>query len=362
MKYYKTFLLVALSIFHLCGCKKQMQCSKPGDDSVLSEKIIMTVRGPIKATQLGNTLVHEHIMCDFVGAEKTGSDRYNRQEVIKTMLPFLKEVKERGIDSFVDCSPDYIGQDAEVIRCLSQLSGLHIVTNTGFYGAADDKYIPDYAYTDTADQLAKRWISKWENGIGTEKIKPGFIKIGVDPGPLSEIDRKLVLAATKTHMKTGLTIACHTGEEQAALEVLDTVTAEGIDPSALIIVHADSIQDSNLHLQLAASGTWVEYDSIGTRNIKEHVQLIKKMIDAGFQDRLLISHDAGWYQVGEKGGGKNIRGFTAISDELVGALQKAGVKDGTIEKLLVDNPAKALAIWVRKLGVLCEEESCCLCA
>jgi len=311
--------------------------------------VIMTVRGPIAPSEFGMVLVHEHVMCDFVGADKTGRHRYDPEEVIATMLPYLRSVKERGFFGFVDATPAYIGRDPLVLKRLSELTGLHILTNTGYCGAAGDKFLPPHAFSETVDQLAERWVAEWRNGIEGTRIKPGFIKIGVDPGPLSEIDRKLVVAAARTHLQTGLTIACHTGEARAALEVLEVVKSEGVDPSALIIVHADSVPDQSVHEKLAKEGAWVEYDAIGAKPINEHVRLILEMVRKGFADKLLLSHDAGWYWVGEPNGGKEkIRPYTALSDELVPALKNAGLTEATLKRLLVENPKEAFTVRIRK--------------
>ncbi len=310
--------------------------------------IIMTVRGPIDAAEFGKALVHEHIMCDFIGADKIGKHRYNPDDVVKTMLPFLLLVKERSFSGFVDATPAFIGRDPVVLKRLSELTSLHILTNTGYYGAANDKFLPTHAFSETADQLSQRWVSEWLNGIEGTDIKPGFIKIGVDIGPLSDIDKKLVQAAARTHLQTGLTIACHTGESRAALEVLEVIKREGVDPSALIIVHADSIPKEAVHEKLAAEGAWVEYDAVGSKPISEHVRLIIAMVKKGFAERLLLSHDAGWYWVGETEGGKaKIRPYTALSDELLPALRKAGIGEDVLEKLLFHNPREAFKVRVR---------------
>lgn len=308
----------------------------------------MTVRGPIPAAEFGKVLAHEHVMCDFIGADKTGRHRYDPEEVVKVMLPFLKAVKERGFSGFVDATPAYIGRDPQVLLRLSELTGLHILTNTGYYGAANDKFLPPHAFSETPDQLATRWVAEWREGINGTGIKPGFIKIGVDPGPLSDVDRKLVQAAARTHLQTGLTIACHTGEAKAALEVLEVVKSEGVDPSALIIVHADAILDEQVHERLAREGAWVEYDAIGAKPISEHVRLITAMVRKGLGDRLLLSHDAGWYWVGEPEGGKDkIRPYTALMDELIPALKNAGMDESVLKKLLIDNPREAFTVEVR---------------
>ncbi len=311
--------------------------------------VIMTVRGAVPPNEWGMVLVHEHILCDFVGAEQTGPHRYNPDDVVRTMLPFLQQVRERGITGFVDATPAYIGRDATLLRRLAELTGLHIVTNTGYYGAANDKFLPAHAFTETANQLAQRWVAEWRNGIDGTNIKPGFIKIGVDPGPLSPVDRKLVQAAARAHLQTGLTIACHTGEARAALEVLEVVKAEGVDPSALIIVHADSIPDEQVHWQLADAGAWVEYDAVGAKPLETHVRLITTMVQRGLAHRLLLSHDAGWYWVGEPDGGREkIRPYTALTDALLPALRKAGLDEQVLNRLVRENPREAFTIRIRR--------------
>ena len=75
-----------------------------------------------------------------------------------------------------------------LLRRLSRASKLHILTNTGYYGAANDKFLPPHAFTESADQLAARWIREAREGIDGTGIKPAFMKIGVDAGPLSDVD------------------------------------------------------------------------------------------------------------------------------------------------------------------------------
>jgi phosphotriesterase-related protein len=265
------------------------------------------------------------------------------------MLPYLKDVRQHGINGFVDCTPAWIGRDALVLYKLSVLSDLHILTNTGYYGAADDKFVPLSAFMLSTEQLASIWVDEWLHGIDNTGIRPGFIKIGIDKGPLSEIDCKLAGAAAITHLKTGLIIACHVNDSQGALAVVKEIGVYGVSPSSLIIVHADGIADANTHYQLAKEGTWVEYDGITETSIEKHVQMIKSMLKAGFGNCLLLSHDGGWYQVGEENSKKEKRSYTIIYEKLIPALKAAGISDANISKLLIENPANAFTIKVRKL-------------
>jgi phosphotriesterase-related protein len=142
---------------------------------------IMTVTGPVDPWVLGMTLPHEHVLCDFCGAETAGPHRYDAQDVIRVMRPWLAEAAARGVSTIVDCSPAYLGRDVRVLRALSESSGVTILTNTGYYGAAQDKFLPAHAFSESAEALADRWVREWESGIDGTDIRPGFIKIGVDP-------------------------------------------------------------------------------------------------------------------------------------------------------------------------------------
>ncbi len=53
---------------------------------------LMTVNGPINAGDAGVCLEHEHILVDFIGAEKYDPSRWNRDEVIEKVLPYLLEL------------------------------------------------------------------------------------------------------------------------------------------------------------------------------------------------------------------------------------------------------------------------------
>jgi phosphotriesterase-related protein len=287
--------------------------------------------------------MHEHVLVDFIGADKISPGRYDPEEVFRRALPHLKKLKAVGGETLVECTPDYLGRDPALLRRLSQASGVLIITNTGFYGAAEDKYVPRLAYSESVDQLALRWVSEFEDGIPPDNIRPGIIKIGVDSGPLSEIDAKLVRAAARAHRRTGLAIASHTGDGLAALAQLDVLKAEGVDPSAFIWVHAQNEKDANIHARAASLGAWVEFDGISPETIPQHVELVLHMKYAGHLRRVLISQDAGWYHVGEPSGG-NYRGYDFLVTDFLTALRRAGAREHDIDTLLVRNPARALAL------------------
>jgi phosphotriesterase-related protein len=311
-------------------------------------KYVMTVSGPISSQQMKFTLSHEHVLVDFIGADKVSKDRYNADEVFETALPYLKEARQRGCHTLVECTPAYIGRDVELLKRLALESGLNILTTTGYYGAAKEKYIPAHAYTETANQLSERWIREWTDGIEGTGIKPGLIKTGVDKAPLSAVLRKLIDAAALTHLATGLPIGVHTGDGAAAEEQLEILASRKVAPSARIWIHAQNEKDSSYHVKAARQGSWVSFDGVSKESIQESTAFFQKMKRERLLHRVLASHDAGWYHVGEAGGGK-YNDYNTIFTDFIPALLEAGFTQKDIDQIFVINPAEAFTIEVRKL-------------
>jgi predicted metal-dependent phosphotriesterase family hydrolase len=233
-----------------------------------------------------------------------------------------------------------------LLHRLSKASGLNIISTTGYYGAAQEKYIPNHAYTETSTQLANRWIAEWKEGIEGTHIKPGFIKTGVDKAPLSEVQRKLIDAAALTHLATGLTIGVHTGNGEAANEELEILKERGVAPAARIWIHAQNEKDQNYHMSAAQRGSWVSFDGINVETVNENVRFLQTMKKAGLLNAVLVSQDSGWYHVGEPNGG-TFNHYNTVFTDFIPALKQSGFTQKEIDTIFITNPAKALTIKVR---------------
>lgn len=299
----------------------------------------MTRRGFLGALAVGvrlppkSILVHEHILVDFIGADRIAPGRYDPEEAFRVALPKLEEVRRLGCVRLLECTPNYLGRDARLCRRLAEAAGMEIWTNTGLYGAADHKFVPAFARSETAEQLARRWIAEFEQGV--EGVRPRFVKTGVNKGPLDELDRKLVRAAALTSRATGLTIASHTGDGAAALEQLEILEAEKVAAEKFVWVHAQNEKDHAVHERVARSGAWVEFDGIGPKTAAWHLECVRFMAAAGLLGRTLISQDAGWYRVGEPGGG-SYRGYTYLYTDFLPLLDA-----NWVGRLMWDNPVAA---------------------
>jgi phosphotriesterase-related protein len=301
---------------------------------------IITVRGSIKPDVMGLTLPHEHILVDFIGADKAGNHRYDEKDVVETMLPYLQEIREQGVATFVDCTPMYLGRDVSLLQRLSILTGLNILTNTGQYR---EPYLPEETFTISAERLAESWIDEFRDGIEGTDVRPGFIKTAVNPGHLEPVQQKITEAAALTSKSTNLTIATHTGSGIAATEILEILDRIGVSPSKWIFVHAQNEDDLDLVTEIAEQGAWIELDGIGPDKEQAHLGKLLYLLEKGYEGRILLSQDAGWYRVGEEPGGAK-KSFAFLIESFLPRLRERSVTEATIERLMVANPAEAFAV------------------
>jgi len=309
----------------------------------------MTVRGWIDSRDMGLTLPHEHALANFQPyAEWVQRPiAYDRDEVVDVVLPRLRRLRELGCRTFIDATAAHLGRDPVLLRRLSEESGLHMLTVTGNYAAFENRFLPPHVYSLSAESLAGRWIREWTDGIDGTGVRPGFIKLGFNGQALSEVERKLIHAGALTHRETGLTIGAHTGPAVAALEQLAVLDREGVHPSAWIWIHAQNERDSAQHIAAARRGAWIEFDGIDSKSLEQHVGFVTRMRDAGLLDHVLISQDAGWYNVGQPRGGTP-RSYEVVFTEFLPALRARGFSAAEIDTLVVRNPARAFSVSVRK--------------
>lgn len=168
MKIYKKYFLLLLVVsYYACTVTP-----KP--------TFIQDVNGSHPADSSLVWLSHEHVLVDFIGADSIQPKSWNHDSILKEILPYFEELKELKVNYFVDATPEYLGRDVVLLQKIADNTGIRIITNTGLYGARNDKFIPEYAREMPAENLAEMWINEYRNGIDGTSIKPGFIKIGID--------------------------------------------------------------------------------------------------------------------------------------------------------------------------------------
>lgn len=308
--------------------------------------ILQTVKGPISIDSLGFMLPHEHLFVDLHGPFAPGYGEADPQTVGQLVKPYLDAAQVAGVTAFVDCAPVGVGRNIAVLKHVADLTPIHIVAPTGVY---KEGFIPTDWLDLSPEALAQFWIRDLTEGIDGTGIKAGFIKVAlVDDGPTA-IEARNLRAAAIASQKTGAVIGSHTIGGRAAHAEMDILEAAGQNLNRFIWIHAHTESDMNVHVEAARRGAWIEFDAIGA-----DPSLDSKMIDytlnllhAGYGEQILLSHDAGWYEVGSPNGvpkGGGYRGYTALSERFIPALRSRGATDADIHILTVTNPARAFGI------------------
>jgi phosphotriesterase-related protein len=139
-------------------------------------------------------------------------------------------------------------------------------------------------------------------------------------------------------------IGSHTVRGTVVRDQLDLIEAAGYTPRRFIWIHTQAEEDFTLHLEMARRGAWLEYDAIGSEDFSDayFIANIQQLLEAGFEDQLLLSHDRGWFDPSKPGGGTP-KPFTYLSEVFLPKLRRTGVDEATVEKLTRTNPYRAFA-------------------
>jgi phosphotriesterase-related protein len=302
--------------------------------------LLQTVSGLITAQEAGRILEHEHVLVGFVEDGKLTPELYNRDEVVTSILPFLLKLEEAGCGTMVDCAPQYLGRDPYILRRLSELSGIHLITNTGFY---KKPYLPSFVYEISERDLSDIWTREARDGIGESGVYPGFIKIALNDGTaIDDMQLKILLAAMRTSLESGLPIQCHTIGSDIALHAYEIMKRAHFDQERFIWVHAQTFKDTEVYERLAEAGGWISIDSIMQGTYEEHVELLGRLLDCGVGDRLLLSQDTGWYNVGQHKGG-NLRPYHHLFTDFFPAAAASGLDPNWLEQCVTSHAFQAMS-------------------
>ena len=101
---------------------------------MVAAKQIQTVTGPIAVSELGRTLMHEHVMVGYAGWDSdTMRPGPRRTEMVKICEDRIAEMRTHGVTTMVDASPNDLGRDAAFVAEISARTGFRVICATGLY-------------------------------------------------------------------------------------------------------------------------------------------------------------------------------------------------------------------------------------
>lgn len=250
--------------------------------------LFKAVLGNIPESDLGVTLVHEHICCFSEYAyQMVGKDYLDKNALADTVTVYLKELKKKyGLATFVDCTPINIGRDVELFKRISEQSEINIICSTGFY-YTDEPVL----YNTSAEQLCKYMVAD------AYAVNAGIIKCAVENEAITRFGEKLLRACAKAHLCLGLPIVLHSNaHNRNALKALEILFSEGVKPNAVTAGHLSDTDDLGYVKSIASYGCFIGLDRLYANSSDEYiskkVQSILELCRAGYADQILLSHDA----------------------------------------------------------------------
>jgi phosphotriesterase-related protein len=300
---------------------------------------LITTLGPMTRARLGMILPHEHVFVDLRTPDQPGYAEADPDDVVRLMAPEIERIKALGVTALVECSTGGVGRRADIDRAVSEATGFPIVVPTGNYR---EPWIPRWVAEAGEEELRDWMLAELTDEIEESGVRAGWIKLSAGDDGITDLEARILRAAAAAARKTNAVIGSHTIKGRVVMDQLDIIEAAGYDPSRFISIHTQEEPDRAMHLAVARRGAWIEFDSIGRTEDDALIELIHRVLDAGFADRLLLSHDRGWYDPAMAGGGKP-KPYTHLSDVLIPKLIQSGIDEATVVQLTHDNPFNAFA-------------------
>ena len=319
-------------------------------------KFVNTVTGPIPVSELGRTLMHEHFLfgyCGFQGDATLGG--FDEESAFRACMEAAETAKGYGIRSVVDATTNECGRNVRFLERLSRAAGINIICSTGFYFEPESAYAYwkfRSAFANIEDEIAEMMIAELADGIEGTGIRAGVIKLASSQDAISPMEEKFFRAAARAQKETGCVIITHTQRGTMGPEQAKLLIGCGANPAKIAIGHMCGNTDIEYHKRVLDQGVYVNLDRFGlqgelfhTPTDAERIDLIEKIVAAGYEDNILLGHDSVNVQLGRP----NIMTAMmqeALRDANIGTLgnkaipemKRRGFGDEMIEKFFRFNP------------------------
>ncbi len=314
---------------------------------------IETARGAIDASQLGATLMHEHVfVLDFEIFHNYPEEWGDEEQRVESAVARMNELKTRGVGSIVDLTVMGLGRYMPRIARVAAQTGLNIIVATGFYTYDNLPFYFRYRGPDTVfggpEPLVDMFVRDITTGIADTGIKAGILKCATDVhGVTKDIDR-ILRATAQAHRYTGIPISTHTAaRRKVGLDQQRIFREEGVDLSRVVIGHSGDTTDLAYLEELIANGSYIGMDRFGIDTIlsfEDRVNTVAEMCRRGHAPHMVLSHDAAcfnhWLPEAPIKASLPRWNYMHIHNDVIPALKAQGVTDEHLDTMLVENPRR----------------------
>jgi phosphotriesterase-related protein len=313
---------------------------------------VRTVLGDIPAGSLGRTDYHEHLfqVSPLLPGDELADEPASRAEAAT--------LAQAGADAMIEATPTGLGRDPAAVARISRAAGLHVVHVTGAH--RQEHYEPGHWLFDASeDDLEARFVADVEHGLpaadlpergepavgpGGAPVRAGMVKAGAGYWRIDRFEHRVLVAAARTAVRTGVAVMVHLEHGSASWEVLEVIGREGLPPDRVVLAHIDRNLDPGLHADLAAAGAYLGYDGAARhREAPDSAILdcLERVVAAGPVERLLLGGDVARRTRYRAYGG--MPGLDYLFCRFLPRLeQRLGAS--AVRQILVSNPARILTL------------------
>jgi phosphotriesterase-related protein len=336
----------------------------------------MTVCGEKKIEELGVILPHEHIFIDisnqFTEPITPFEKRLAYQKIAMSNLGYLRRdpyvvkdnlilseydiardelmaFKECGGQTIIDVTPIGIGREPKQLQKLMDETGVNIIAGCGFY--THDTHPADIEKKSFED-ITELIMNDLLIGMDHTQVRSGVIgEIGTSR-QIHPNEKKVLQAVGKAQSQSRVPIFIHIYPwSENGIEVLNILESEGANLSQVVICHSDVDMNPNYMITTMKRGAFIEFDNFGKefwipvekRNFaggnfatdRDRVQVIRRLVDLGYQNRLLITNDICLKAMLHAYGGW---GYDHILSNIVPMLIDVGVEEKIVWDIVKKNP------------------------
>jgi phosphotriesterase-related protein len=320
---------------------------------------INAVSGSVEADKIGLTLIHEHFLFGYPGwyGDLTMAP-FNREDCIQKGISMARGVQTCGVETVVDCTPNEMGRDPLILKEIAEKTGLNIICSTGFY--FEKESAPIYfkvrrLYGNVENEIYEMFHKEITCGIGTTGIKAGVVKLASSRDAVTRYEQSFFRAAARISRELRTPLITHTQEGKQGPEQAQLLIENGADPKRIMIGHICGSTDIDYMLRTLKQGVFIGFDrfgvegTVGTPADSDRQSCLAKLIDLGYANQILISHDYVNYWLGRPGiaekMGETLKNWqpTHIFQNILPALKNGGITAEQIRTMMVDNPRRLLA-------------------
>jgi phosphotriesterase-related protein len=314
--------------------------------------VVQTVRGPVDSTELGPTLMHEHVFVLTTEVHQNYRTDWDEEARIADAAARLQQLYETGTRTIVDLTVVGLGRDIKRIAKVAELTDLNIIAATGLYTY---DVLPHWfrfrgpgTVLDGPEPMVEMFVRDIREGISGTSIRAAILKCATDEEGLTPGVERVLRAVARAHLETGVPISTHThAPTRRGLDQQRILAEEGVDLSRVVIGHCGDTADLDYLEELIDNGSYIGMDRFGVDPLlgfEERVDTVARLCQLGYADRMVLSHDASchidWFDDEVREAVMPRWNYLHIHRDVLPALRERGVADEQIAQMLVDNPKR----------------------